>query len=612
MQKVPYAQLATNCLKLPRLPVPPLADTLNRYRDSIAPLKKADAVAAHLTKLKAWEDSTAGQVQQRLVDQDAAHAAAGTYPNSYIEALWDEGYLGFRGPLTVNINPAFSFRRIPNLSGQAETAVAYVTGMLRWIEKLTSGDLDVPTKNPSGISSLNTQFAFSRVPMPKRDELRQADLTKARTITVMCNNRLFSLDVKDANGQVFPQDVLVSAMKHIFKVAHETESVGPALGYLTGGGRSDWATSYADLIAMDPQNEKVLKEIQDSLIVVCLDSEAWGKDTQAKLGAMLYGGNEIGNRWYDKHQLIVDPDGAAAMCFEHSFSDGVNWSRWIQEVYSSIKGEESGFSPLPKLKVAAAADSASIVRPLEVKVGKTFGARIRTAEQELQKLSKGVLLEEVVIPFGKNRLKKLGVSPDAFCQSIMHWSYYQLRSKVAPTYESCSTGTFWHGRTETIRSATTEMKSLITSCDLDALGSVSTETAIAISQNFAAAAEKHVKLAKEAAQGLGVDRHLLALKEIAKETNDTNGLAFFNDELFQYSGTWTLSTSNVSMNFIDTFNFGPVTPHGLGIGYVISDDEIHMGVSSFRLSSKTKIKEFCGKIDAGSKDLVTVLEKAKK
>jgi hypothetical protein len=33
-------------------------------------------------------------------------------------------------------------------------------------------------------------------------------------------------------------------------------------------------------------------------------------------------------------------------------------------------------------------------------------------------------------------------------------AFYKLHKKQAPTYEACATRSFWHGRTETIRSAT--------------------------------------------------------------------------------------------------------------------------------------------------------------
>ena len=612
MKKVAYSKLPSNVLGLSRLPIPPLADTFRRYKASVEPLKKADAVAAHFEKLDAFEKTTAKEMNDKLIQVDKENATKGGYPHSYIEPLWDDGYLAYRGPSPVNIAPALSFKPIKGLTGQCETAAAYITGILKYIKKMTDGEgLDVA--NPAiDLSPQVCQFGFSRIPLAERDTTVQVQHPSlSRTVTVLCKGKIFSVRVIDADGNPYETGVIVKALEAVVSAA--PEAAVASLSFFTSGGRSDWATSYSDLIKKDPENEKSLKEIQDSLICVCLDSEHWGKDTGAKMSAMLFGGTEVGNRWYDKHQLIFDADGAAAACFEHSLSDGIQWSRWMGEIHADLSGKKSGFEPLPKLTTGKAPESAAdLVKPLEFQFGKTFGARIRTAEQELQKLTRGVLLEEVVLPFGKKKLKQLKMSPDAFCQIVMHWSYYQLRSKVAPTYEACSTCAFWHGRTETIRTATNEMRALITSEELHTLDDLSTENAEMIYAKVSATAKKHQLLAKEASQGLGVDRHLLALKDIVKTNRDTDGLAFFNDELFQYSGTWVMSTSNISAPFVESFNFGPVAPHGLGIGYVIQDDTISLSVSSFQQSSKTKIKDFQAKVISSAEALLRHLERMNK
>lgn len=62
--------------------------------------------------------------------------------------------------------------------------------------------------------------------------------------------------------------------------------------------------------------------------------------------------------------------------------------------------------------------------------------------------------------FGKNQCKNLGVSPDAVMQLAFQLALYILEGKSVPTYESCSTAAYKHGRTETIRSCTLETKAI--------------------------------------------------------------------------------------------------------------------------------------------------------
>lgn len=62
--------------------------------------------------------------------------------------------------------------------------------------------------------------------------------------------------------------------------------------------------------------------------------------------------------------------------------------------------------------------------------------------------------------FGKEQCKKLGVSPDAVMQLAFQLALYNLEGKMVPTYESCSTAAYKHGRTETVRSCTLETKAI--------------------------------------------------------------------------------------------------------------------------------------------------------
>ena len=72
-----------------------------------------------------------------------------------------------------------------------------------------------------------------------------------------------------------------------------------------------------------------LKTLDAGIIVVCLDAEPMA-DLQAKAERLLTGPGE--NRWYDKQQLVVGADGHMGLLFEHSYSDGTIWGRFINEV----------------------------------------------------------------------------------------------------------------------------------------------------------------------------------------------------------------------------------------------------------------------------------------
>lgn len=69
---------------------------------------------------------------------------------------------------------------------------------------------------------------------------------------------------------------------------------------------------------------------------------------------------------------------------------------------------------------------------------------------------------------------------------------------------------------------------------------------------FEAAAAKHIAVAKAAQQGMGVDRHLLALRAEGA-AGGTPGSAFFEDGMMAESSHWRLSTSNLSVPCLSLF-----------------------------------------------------------
>ena len=54
------------------------------------------------------------------------------------------------------------------------------------------------------------------------------------------------------------------------------------------------------------------------------------------------------------------------------------------------------------------------------------------------------------------------MSPDAFIQIAMQMAYYKdSNGKFALTYESCMTRLYLHGRTETVRAFSQEMRDFV-------------------------------------------------------------------------------------------------------------------------------------------------------
>lgn len=164
--------------------------------------------------------------------------------------------------------------------------------------------------------------------------------------------------------------------------------------------------------------------------------------------------------------------------------------------------------------------------------------------------------------FGMNKrvCKQYGLSPDSIMQLGFQLAFWKQYNRYVPTYESCSTAAFRHGRTETIRPCTMATKAFC-----DAITSASPPTTTELRAMIDVCSKVHGALTKEAAMGQGFDRHLYGLRHTAKE----NGLPvsrLYEDAAYAQINHNVMSTSTLTSQGLFAGAFGPVVKDGYGIG----------------------------------------------
>ena len=87
----------------------------------------------------------------------------------------------------------------------------------------------------------------------------------------------------------------------------------------------------------DATNAASLKEIEDALIVVCLDELSPSTPTD-KAKALLH--RDGRQRWWDKFQLVVFPDGGAGAILEHTPVDGHTSLRVWVEYFTALRSRK--------------------------------------------------------------------------------------------------------------------------------------------------------------------------------------------------------------------------------------------------------------------------------
>jgi carnitine O-acetyltransferase len=100
---------------IPKLPIPPLKDTLDYYLRLLKPLLTSEEFARTKQNVEQFL-----QTEGPILDVEL-HELAKKTPTSWLEGIWDTGYLAYRVPCPIHVNPGFSFEAGPIMTQVSET-----------------------------------------------------------------------------------------------------------------------------------------------------------------------------------------------------------------------------------------------------------------------------------------------------------------------------------------------------------------------------------------------------------------------------------------------------------------------------------------------------------
>ncbi|KAL7683065.1 putative acyltransferase ChoActase/COT/CPT, choline/carnitine acyltransferase [Plasmopara halstedii] len=561
--------LLTNEYNLPRLPVPQLERTVQRYLETVRPLVTTKDWEIHSELANSFKDNEGRQLQEILLKRELKQATSRSYPFSYIEEEWDKMYLEGRYENPIHVNPSYGLIEEPdgNLQGMVSRSAAFVRSMVKWWTKVKNSDLE-QDKNQC-MAGFARQYGTAKVPKKDSDILKSHP--RATHIVVLTNFDFFKLDVLSPDGkQLLTQRQLEEQLDYTLNSSLLDDYNKLDLSTLTAEKRDTWAQIREDLVMHHPLNAETLEVIDSALFILVLEHRN-PSDASQCIELSLHGQGR--HRWFDKLQVMVQPNGHLSINFEHSFSDGTVWNRWLQECWHDMRGSDSGFASLKELPEYTGATKP---KKLSWKLSNNLVEEVKQAESHFADFAGNLNLEYLVYTnFAKSNCKQWQLSPDGIAQMALQLAFYRTHGKIAPTYESCSTRLFHHGRTETIRSATPVAEAFVKSVENDVDKKAQRELLFA-------AVRRHVKMAKAAQKGFGVDRHLTALNSIANLSGISS--KFLTSPVRAESMRFLISSSNVTMPFLNYFSFGAVVPHGYGVGYLLHDKSINISLTNFKNS----------------------------
>ncbi|TYZ60167.1 hypothetical protein PybrP1_006498 [[Pythium] brassicae (nom. inval.)] len=555
---------------LPRLPVPPLEDTVALYLETLRPLSEPAALArSRQLAAEFLAPGGLGRELQRRLEQRAAERQ----DSSYLAEWWNTGgYLQVRDPVVFNVSYFFHFADSVHAEQRSNVgrAAALLRGTMAFRAQLMSGVLEPeqlgPKKTPVCATAYKYMFNACRVPRRESDTYRIFDPATHNHAVVMRHNKFFRLELLDPATRAplsFVQ--LCHQLQRVLDAAGAKES---AIGALSSADRDAWADAREELLRCG--NEAALRAIESAVVIVNLDDAA--PVSRTEVAAALWHGDGR-NRFYDKCiQLAVFENGKAGLLGEHSMLDGMPMARYADFLVGRLQRGQLDLGA----RAFTTAQLDALPAPAQVTFrfsGATLAA-IAAAERVFDAtVAAHDLHVQAFYGYGARAIKGFGCSPDAFAQVAIQLAYRKLFGISVPTYEASQTRLFLHGRTETTRSCS-QQSADFTAAMVDASGA--DVGAAAKRELLLAAANRHVQYMKRAAQGLGVDRHLLGLRMLVRPGET---VPFFEDPAMTSSRYWRISTSHLTNELFDGWGWGEVVPEGLGIAYSIKDGSLQFNIA---------------------------------
>ncbi|MFC9246491.1 choline/carnitine O-acyltransferase [Streptomyces sp. NPDC057136] len=556
---------------LPRVPLPTLEESCERFLAWSAPLLTAEERAATEAEVAAFlrPDGPGRVLHAALEEYDGTEGV-----HSWLDTFWPYRYLGRRDRIALNANFFFLFQDTGQ--GQLDRAAGLVAGALNYKRQLDEG-LIAPVEQrgvPQSMVQNKYLFSTTRIPGVPLDTVRAPysdsapGPSTARHIVVFFRGSMFRLDVLGEDGAPHSLDEIEAGLRAVTKADVHTDEADRA-GHLTSMARAEWAAARDTLLA-HPRNAETLDDIETALFCVCLEDFA-PEDTKATCDELLYG--DRGNRWFDKAvSFVVYTDGRAGINVEHCELDGTTILSFTDALLSTPPEEHARLS-------GACAQGQPVPQPLAFELDDTLRTQVRTAAEAFAAYGAATATSTVSFDdFGSTAAKALGVSPDAFVQAAYQLAHQRAKGHLGATYESIATRQFRHGRTEAMRVVTPEMPAFVAAMD-DPEADHDTRRAA-----FRAAAGAHVARAKECQAGGAPEQHLWELELIQRRRGDELGITE-QPALYRSPGWLTmrddyLSTSSAPSESIQYFGFGSTSSKCIGVAYVLLPDRFNLYLST--------------------------------
>lgn len=301
---------------LPRLPIPKLDLTCERYLAVQKPLLIEEAYRKTETNVNQFRTTAGKQLQKLLKNADRQNLHT-----SYISDLWFDTYLRDRKPIPINYNPVIVMHndQREEYNNQLIRSANLIISTVRFYKSLKKNLLEpeVYHLNPKRSDTESFRYVCSCLPewlswygaymfkaypldmsqypslfnstrIPEIDKDRLVKNLPGNHITVQHKGHFYAFAVLDQYGEILKPEKILARLKFILE--DDISKNEFPIGILTTMERNHWATMRH--VLAENGNETTLKLIDSALFNVCLDNITMNDDVYATMRNFLHGDGE--------------------------------------------------------------------------------------------------------------------------------------------------------------------------------------------------------------------------------------------------------------------------------------------------------------------------------
>ena len=539
---------------LPQLPLPELDSLREHLPRLLAPLADEAVCRNSRAALEHFLETDGPRLYRALMRWKEEQGEN----NSWLLPLWNRQYLGWRGPLPIDMN---YFLVLDEPLGKS--AGKTIFSLAAVIQQLFKQSLPPETSRAGALSMRQFRSMFyTRLPLAGCDSLVHVASGCELQASLVCNGSWFILPLSDASGRLYPAKSIDAALENIRNFASQDVLLNAPVGAMTTGLREQ-AASIRNALLASPCNQMSLQAIEKTVFTVCLDPVQTDRDAYC-LNALC---GPAENRWFDKSlQIICPQSGSVALNMEHAGCDASAWC-YLLEQSAMIDEKHQALDRVPAFQKLlwdiSPETEALLCNEAQIHAERAKAVRILPCETGSQ--------------FGKNSIKALKCSPDAFVQLAMQCAQYAIFGTMHSCYEAFSMRGYAGGRTECDRPSSSQALDLAKAVAENA----PQDTLLPL---FAEAAQEHARRLSLCRNGQAVERLVFGLKSMFGLFGESLGIndepSFFADPGLALLQKNMLSTSGLGTPCVSLFGFGPVEENGLGIGYTMRDNELSLVISA--------------------------------